>query len=278
MNSTTTHAPAAGSLPSYQQPQRVTQLRVMRAEWTKLRTQPSAYWTLLTAVSLVVGFGIGYSLLRVARPPHGAAVASFDPAAISLSGVQLAQIAVGVLGVLLVTSEYATGLIRTTFAAVPRRLPMLWAKAALLAAAITAISLPAAFAAFAGGQSILSRRHLSVPLSQPGVARAVIGSALYLAVVGLLGLGLGALLRSTAAGIAALFGLLFGLQLVAGFLPGSWADDVGKYVPTTAGQAVTLVHPDPVSSLPPWTGFGVFCGYAAVLLGLAALRMRRGDV
>src|SRR5262252_2203116 len=206
MNSTTTHAPAAGSLPSYQQPQRVTQLRVMRAEWTKLRTQPSAYWTLLTAVSLVVGFGIGYSLLRVARPPHGAAVASFDPAAISLSGVQLAQIAVGVLGVLLVTSEYATGLIRTTFAAVPRRLPMLWAKAALLAAAITAISLPAAFAAFAGGQSILSRRHLSVPLSQPGVARAVIGSALYLAVVGLLGLGLGALLRSTAAGIAALFG------------------------------------------------------------------------
>jgi ABC-2 type transport system permease protein len=129
-----------------------------------------------------------------------------------------------------------------------------------------------------GGQSILARAHLSVPLSQPGVARAVIGSALYLAVAALTGLGLGALLRSTAGGIAALFGLLFGVQLAAGFLPGSWADDVGKYVPTTAGQAVTLVHPDPVSSLPPWTGFGVFCGYAAVLLGLAALRMRRGDV
>ena len=74
-----------------------------------------------------------------------------------------------------------------------------------------------------------------------------------------------------------IFGLLFGLQLVAGFLPGSWADDVGKYVPTTAGQAVTAVHPDPTSSLPPWTGFGLFCGYAAVLLAFAALRMRRGD-
>lgn len=279
----TSHSPlpvtpvAAGTgLPAYRQPQRVTQLRVMRAEWTKLRTQPSAYWALLTAVILVVGFGIGYSLLRVARPPHGATAAAFDPAAISLSGVQLAQIAVGVLGVLLVTSEYATGLIRTTFAAVPRRLPMLWGKAALLAAAVTAVSLPAAFAAFAGGQSILARQHLSVPLSQPGVARAVVGSALYLAVVGLLGLGLGALIRIAAGGIAALFGVLYGLPLAAGFLPGSMAADVTKYLPATAGQAVTAVQPDP-SLLRPWTGFGVLCAYAAILLAVSAARMRRGD-
>jgi ABC-type transport system involved in multi-copper enzyme maturation permease subunit len=279
MTSTTPNtAPAPRALPAYPRQQKVTQARVLRSEWTKLRTQPSALWALLSAVVLVVAFGIGYSLLRQARPPHGAAaIASFDPAAISLSGVQLAQIAVGVLGVLLITSEYATGLIRTTLAAVPRRLPVLWGKAAVLAAAIVAVSVPAAFAAFLAGQSILGRQHLAVHLGQPGVARAVIGSALYLAVAGLLGLGLGALLRSTAGGIAALFGLLFGVQLVAGFLPGSWADDVGKYVPTTAGQAVTAVHPDPTSSLPPWTGFGVFCGYAAVLLVLAALRMRRGD-
>jgi hypothetical protein len=115
-----------------------------------------------------------------------------------------------------------------------------------------------------------------VSLGQHGVVRAVIGSALYLAVAGLIGLGLGALLRSAAGGIAALFGLLFAVQLVAGFLPGSWAQDVGKYVPATAGQAVTAVRPDP-TSLPPWAGFGVFCLYAAVLLSLAALRMRRGD-
>lgn len=271
-----TPVPAGTGLPAYRQPQRVTQLRVMRAEWTKLRTQPSAYWALLTAVILVVGFGIGYSLLRVARPPHGATAAAFDPAAISLSGVQLAQIAVGVLGVLLVTSEYATGLIRTTFAAVPRRLPMLWGKVALLAAAVTAVSLPAAFAAFAGGQSVLARQHLSVPLSQPGVARAVVGSALYLAVVGLLGLGLGALIRIAAGGIAALFGVLYGLPLAAGFLPGSIAADVTKYLPATAGQAVTAVQPDP-SLLRPWTGFGVLCAYAAILLAVSAVRMRRGD-
>lgn len=267
----------AAGLPAYRQPQRVTQVRVFRAEWTKLRTQPSAFWTLLSAVILVVGFGIGYSLLRVARPPHGAAaIASFDPAAISLSGVQLAQIAVGVLGVLLITSEYATGLVRTTFAAVPRRLPVLWAKAGLLAATITAVSVPAAFAAFAGGQSILARQHLSVPLSQPGASRAVIGSALYLAVIGLLGLGLGAVIRNAAGGIAALFGLLYGLPLAAGFLPGSMAADVSKFLPANAGQAVTSVHPDP-TMLQPWTGFGVLCLYAAVLLGVSAARMRRGD-
>ena len=267
---------AAGLL-AYRQPQRVTQVRVFRAEWTKLRTQPSAFWTLLSAVIVVVGFGIGYSLLRVARPPHGAAaMASFDPAAISLSGVQLAQIAVGVLGVLLITSEYATGLIRTTFAAVPRRLPVLWAKAGLLAAIITAVSVPAAFAAFAGGQSILARQHLSVQLSEPGATRAVIGSALYLAVIGLLGLGLGAVIRNAAGGIAALFGLLYGLPLAAGFLPGSMAADVSKFLPANAGQAVTSVHPDP-TMLQPWTGFGVLCLYAAVLLALSAARMRRGD-
>ncbi len=129
--------------------------------------------------------------------------------------------ATGVLGVLVITSEYATGLIRTSLAAVPRRLPVLWGKAGLLAVATVAVSLPAAFTVFLAGQSILARQHLGATLSQPGVARAVIGSALYLAVAGLIGLGLGTLLRSTAGGIAALFGLLFAVQIVAGFLPGS---------------------------------------------------------
>ncbi len=277
-SSTPNPAAAPAARPAYLRPQKVTQARVLRSEWTKLRTQPSALWALLSAVILITAFGILYSLLREARPPHGtAAIRTFDPAAVSLSGVQLAQIAVGVLGVLLITSEYATGLIRTTLAAVPRRLPVLWGKAALLAAAIVAVSLPAAFAAFLAGQSILGRQHLAVPLSQPGVARAVIGSALFLAVAGLLGLGLGTLLRSTAGGIAALFGLLLAVQIIAGFLPGSWSQDVGKYLPATAGLAVTAVRPDPATSLSPWTGFGVFCLYAAVLLSLAAVRMRRGD-
>ena len=135
------------TVPAYPRPQKVTQTRVFRSEWTKLRTQPSAGWALLSAAILIIGFGTLYSLLLEARPPHGAAaVAAFDPAAVSLAGVQLAQIAAGVLGVLLITSEYATGPIRTTLAAVPRRLPILWGKAALLSAATVAVSLPAAVA------------------------------------------------------------------------------------------------------------------------------------
>jgi len=266
------------SLSRYPVRQRVTQARVMRSEWIKLRTQPSALWSLASAVILIVAFGILYSLLREARPLQGAAaIRSFDPVAVSLSGVQLAQIATGALGVLLITSEYATGLIRTTLAAVPRRLPVLWGKAAMLAAATVVVTLPAVLAVFLAGQEVLSRQHLATSLGHPGVARAVIGASLYLALSGLLGLGLGALLRSTAGGISALFGLFFALPIVAGFLPGGWSGDIGKYLPSTAGLAVTTVHPDPAASLAPWTGLGVSCLYAAVVLGFAALRMRRGD-
>jgi ABC-type transport system involved in multi-copper enzyme maturation permease subunit len=265
------------TVPAYDRPQRVTQARVLRSEWTKLRTQPSTAWSLLAAAILVIGFGVLYSLLREARPPQGAAIKAFDPTNVSLAGVQIAEIAVGVLGVMVITSEYASGLIRASFAAVPRRLPVLWGKATMVLAATIAVSLPAALATFLAGQSILGRHHLATSLGQPGVARAVIGSALYLAVAALLGLGLGALLRSTAGGISALFGLLFGLQFAAALLPASLSEEVGKFLPATAGQAVTTVYPDPASSLAPWTGFGVFCLYTAVVLGMGAWRMRRGD-
>src|SRR5437899_7347293 len=114
MTSTTPNqAHAAAAPPAYQLQQRVTQARVLRSEWTKLRTQPSTFWALLATMILITGFGILYSLVRETRPPHGAAaIAAFDPAAVSLSGVQLAQIAVGVLADLLADSESANGLSR----------------------------------------------------------------------------------------------------------------------------------------------------------------------
>ena len=257
---------------------RVTQAKVVRSEWTKFRTQPSTAWLLLATVALIVGFGVLYSLVRVTRPPRTAAdMASFDPTAVGLAGVQLAQIAVAVLGVLLITSEYATGMIRTSMVAVPRRLPVLWGKAIVVALTAPLLFVPATFATFLVSQSVLSREQLGTSLHQPGVARAVLGSALYLTAVGLLGLGLGALLRNTAGATASLFGVLFGLQIVVGFLPASVADKVSRYLPTPAGVAVTNVRPDP-ASLPPWTGFGLFCLYTVILLGLAAWLLRRRDV
>jgi ABC-2 type transport system permease protein len=262
--------------PTYAAPQRVTQVRVLLAEWTKLRTQPAAAWAAIATGALVIGVGVLYALLRATHPPHGADVATFGAAGVSLSGVQLAQIAIGVLGVLLISNEYASGLIHTTFAAVPKRLPVLWGKAAVCSLFTIVMCVPFTFAAFLGGQSILSGRHLNTTLSAPGVLRAVIGSALYLGVVSLLGLGLGALIRSTAGAIGALFGVLFGLQILVGFLPGRLSGDISKYLPATAGQAVTVERPDP-TSLSPWIGFGLFTLYAATVLTLAAVRMRSND-
>jgi hypothetical protein len=249
-------------------------MSVERAEFTKFRSVASTGWSVLAAVAMIVGFGVLYAMVRVSRPP--ADVGAFDSTGAALSGVQLAQIAVGVLGVLTITGEYATGLIRTTFTAVPRRTRVLVAKAAVVAAATFALSLPGVFAAFLIGQRILAPQHMDTSLGQPGVLRAVIGSALFLTLVALLGLGLGVLLRSTAGAVSALTGLLFAPQMVAGLLPSSLADDITRYFPGPAGQAVTFDGHDP-SSLAPWTGLAVFALYTVVVLALGAWRMRRAD-
>jgi ABC-type transport system involved in multi-copper enzyme maturation permease subunit len=262
------------TIPAYTGEQRVTPLRVLASEWTKLRSLPSTVWSLLTTLVIVIGFGIVYTMVRVARPP--ADPSTFDAAAVSLAGAQLAQLAIGVLGVLLMTGEYATGSIRVSLAAVPKRLDLLWGKAVTFGLTTLVVCVPAVLVAFLVGQSILSAENLDIPLSHPGVVRAIVGSALFLTAVGLLGLGLGTLLRSTAGGIAALFGLLFAPQILVGFLPASVSDQVYKYVPAAAGQAVIYLIPDPVS-LSPWTGLGVFCLYAAGALGLGAWRLRRRD-
>jgi ABC-2 type transport system permease protein len=262
-------------LPTYVGDQRVSQVRVIRSEWTKLRSLASTIWCLLATVMLVVGVGLAYATLRVARPPSDPS--TFDSAAVSLAGVQLAQFAIGVLGVLFITGEYATGLIRVSLAAVPRRLPMLWGKTVTFGVTALVLAVPAVVVSFFAGQSILSAENLDTGLDAPGVLRAVLGSALFLTAVGLLGLGLGALLRNTAAGISALFGLLFAPQLVLGLLPESVSDAAYRYLPTPAGAAVSAVHQDPLA-LGPWTGLGLFCLYTVLVFALAAWRLRHRDV
>jgi ABC-2 type transport system permease protein len=271
----TTTAPLPAGLPPQQ---RVTQTRVIQSEWTKLRSLRSTVLSLLAALAFIVGFALLVPAVTVAHwPPRDPGeLASFDPTTRSLAGIFLAQLAIGVLGVLLVTGEYATGSIRATFAAVPQRLPVLWAKAIVFLVTTLVITVPAALVAFFIGQSIFTSKHIETTFGHPGVARAVIGSALYLCVVGLLGLGLGALLRNTAAGISTLFGILFVLPIIVHFLPSSWSTPIDKYLPSSAGQAVTAVTPDP-GSLSPWVGLAVFCGYTALALALAAVRLKRSD-
>ena len=257
---------------------RVTQLRVVRSEWTKFRSVRSTYWSLLVALLLLIGIGILVCAIFTARWPHLGAHerASFQPLRASLVGVNFAQLAVGVLGVLVITAEYSTGAIRATFSAVPKRLPVLWAKTGVFAAVALVLSLPAVFIVFFAGQSILSAHHVNVSISHPGVLRALLGAALYLMVMGVFGLGLGAILRSTAGGISALAAIVFVLPPVVGLFPASFANAVTPYLPSNAGGAVWTIHPDP-NTLAPWAGLAVFCGYAVVAIAIAALLTLRRD-
>jgi len=270
----TTPVTAAVGAPSAR---RVLQANV-RAEWTKLRSVRSTAWTLLATVGLAVGFGalIGASQMSTWDNLDPAEQLRFDPTSFSLSGLFLAQLAVGVLGVLVVTSEYATGQVRATFAATPQRLTVLAAKATTFTGLVVATGVVASFGAFWVGQRIFASKGLDAALGDPGVLRAVFGGALYLAGVGLLGVGLGTILRRTAGAVAALVGLLFVLPIVTGFLPSSFRESIGRYFPAQAGMSLWNVVPSP-DALSPWTGFAVLLGYGAVSLAIGGLLLVRRD-
>jgi ABC-2 type transport system permease protein len=269
MSTLTAHRPA-GEL-------RVTQFRVIRSEWIKFWSLRSSGITLAAAAVLFVGIGLlAAQISGTGGDPGGPpGDASTNPIDISLTGVNFAQLVLGTLGVLLMSGEYGTGMIRSTLAAVPRRLPVLWAKIAVFAAVVFPVMLLAAFAAFLGGQAVIGDGGAS--LSDPGALRAVIGSAAYVTGAGLLGLGLGALLRSTAAAISTFFGAMFLLDgVVQLLLPESWRDTLGPYLPSQAGSAIGAVA-ERSGSLSPWAGLAVFLGYLVVLTGAAAYRLRRQD-
>jgi ABC-2 type transport system permease protein len=263
---------------------RVTQLRVALSEWTKLRTLRSTRYALLAGVLMTIAFAITPALVNASRwsTLSLADKAGFHPLETSLIGVTVAQLAIGVLGVLVISGEYSTGMIRSTFAAVPKRLPVLWGKAGVFGLVTLVLALPSTLIAFFAAQAILkghsfNGHDIALSFSDPGVARAVIGGALYLTLVGLFGLGLGAILRSTAGGISALAGILFVLPPLMNVLPSSWNNAISPYLPSNAGQAIMQSgHPD--HSLAPWTGLGGFAAYTAVAIVIAAIQLRRRDV
>jgi ABC-2 type transport system permease protein len=275
--STSTLSKAQPSQAPRNERERVTFPRVVLSEWIKLVSLRSSWITFAAAVVAVVGLGALVSYVTNTHWSHMSPQeqAHFDPVARSLGGVELAQLAIGVLGVLVVTGEYATGMIRSSLMAVPRRWPVLGAKLVVFSACTFALTLVSAFAAFLLGQQLLGTHGSS--LGAPHALRAVIGVALYLTVVGALAIGLGFVLRSTAGGIATLVGLLLVLPGVARLLPDTWQPHVLPYLPSNAGAGVFAVQPDP-GMLGTWAGYAVFCGWAAgaLVLGFVVLRRRDG--
>lgn len=263
---------------------RVTQARVALSEWTKFRSVRSTIYTFAVGVAATIVFAIVPALINATRWPTMSLQdkLGFNPLETTVIGIGVAQLALGVLGILMITGEYSTGMIRATFTAVPTRLPVLWAKVGVYGTITLIASLPATLVAFFSAQSILAGhtlfgRDISLSLSDPGVARVVMGGALYLTLVGLFGLGLGAIVRNTAGGIGAFVAILFVIPPVLTLLPSSWDDAISPYLPSNAGQAI-MQFGVPDHTLGPWTGLALFTGYTAATIATAAVLLWRRDV
>ena len=263
----------------------VTQARVARSEWTKLHSLRSTRWAMAVTLLLIIGFALIFSGVVAARWPNLSPEDQLrfltHPLRASLVGVNLAELSIGVLGVLVISGEYMTGMICSSFCAVPNRLPVLWGKAMVFAATTFVLTLPAVLIAFFASQAILASRHipighLQIAFSQPGVPRAVIGAALVLTVMGLFGLGIGAIVRHTAGAIVTLVAIIFVLPPLLGLLPTDWANAINPYLPSSAADVLWTITPEG-HTLAPWAGFALFCGYAALSLAIAAVLLVRRD-
>ncbi len=269
---------------------------VLRSEWIKFTSVRSTMWCLGTFFLLMVGFSALFCAITVNQwAKHLEEVINFDPVTASLAGVTMGSLAIGVLGVLMVTAEYGSGSIRSTFAAVPRRSQVLIAKVLVLAASVGVVAVVAEVIAFFLGQAILgsSKGHghfitlgpvtvadhpPSVSLSDPGVVSALGATVSYLVCLALLTAGLGFLIRHTAGAISAFVGILFPLFLLVVLLPAAFRDRLEKFLPLQIQQSVVASKPlqgTPVLST--WHGIVVMALYAAVLLGVGAVLLERRD-
>lgn len=259
---------------------KVTGRRVLRSEWAKFWSLRSSWITLGVALVLLVLFGTiaGYTYSPDAVGDEGppGPGSGGDAVALALTGVTFASLAVGVLGVLLSAGEYSTGMIRSTLAAVPRRLPVLWSKSAVIGVIALILSTVGALAAFLLGAPGLDGERISLSLGDDGVLRSLAGAGVYLALVAVAGVALGVLLRSSAGAIAALVGILLVLPGLATLLPDSWYDTITPYLPSNAGSAIYALTGS-ADSLSPGQGLAVFAGWVALALAGAAHRLVRTD-
>ena len=254
---------------------------LMLAEWTKIRSVRSTIWSMIVFVVVTLGFtGLLCWLIAAnwsqARPEQRVATVADPVATILGTGLGFGQLAICVLGVLIISTEYSTGMIRASLLAVPLRLPMLAAKAVVFGLLVLVAGEVVAVGSFFIGSAVLHSR-APVALSDPGVTRAVIGAGLYLTVLGLFAMAIGALMRHTAGAISTVIGVVFVLPIIANFLPGSWGEHVRDYLPSVAGPMIAQARQGLHQVLSPWQGFGVFCIWTATLLAVAFYFLQRRD-
>jgi ABC-type transport system involved in multi-copper enzyme maturation permease subunit len=255
---------------------KVTFPRVLRAEWSKFLSLRSTWITLGISLLLLVGIGVMSAYRYDPAALHGPGADAKDAVTIALRSSELAQLALGVLGVLLTAGEYTTGMIRSTLTAVPKRLPVLWSKLLVAFGAVIVVATLGAFASFLGGMGFLSGKPAALSLDAAGVLRCLFGAGLYLALVTVFGAALGMLVRSVAGGISLLIGTLMLFPILLDILPSSWNTNITPYLPGEAGQEIFKLHTYS-GSLSPSAGLWVFCAWVAVAVAGAAYRLVRSD-
>lgn len=245
------------------------------SEWIKLSSLRSTWWTVSLIVLSIIGMGAVGAVGNLVGDAADPSVS--DVTGGSLSGVSVALLAVAVLGTVTVTGEYATGVIGPTLVAVPRRLPLVWAKASVAGVLTFVVSLLSVGVALVVAKLIMSTGDRPLSLTDLVALRSLAGSALYLALTAAIGSGFGWLLRSTAGGIAVLVAFLYIPGPLAMLLPRDLGEVIVPLVPSSAGAAMMQTTTTGAGLLPPYAGAAVFAGYAAVVLVLAALRLRQRD-
>jgi ABC-2 type transport system permease protein len=252
----------------------VTLPRAIGSEWIKFRTLRSTLYVLAAAcvgmfgIALIVGYNTRH--LTPDLDPDDIVASS------TLQGYYLGQLLMGALGVLFVSGEYSTGMIRSTLAAVPRRLPVLWAKLVVVVG-VTLVSMTAmSVIAFLAAQKLISHYRPGFSLSQPGVLRVVLGTGVYLTLVAVIGSALGWIVRSTPGALVAYFGTVLVVPVLMESVLGTWGKDVAQFLPTIAGASFSTTLREP-HTLMPWPGLLVMVGWAVALVGVAAVRLRRRD-
>ena len=257
----------------------VTFPRVLLSEWTKLWSLRSTRWVLLVSFIAMAAPGPIISAVQMARWAHLTLSdrASFDSIDAGVGGWHLAQLGIGVLGVLIISGEYSTGMIRSSLMAVPRRLPVLAAKVLVYAGVVLVLMLVATLISYFATQAIVTEHHIQHGIGDPGALRVVIGNILFLTVLGVMCVGLGGWVRNSAGGIAAFVGLIFVLSGIVDILPTNLGNAINPYLPLNAGTGVATYRFDNSHHLSPWGGFALFCGYTLVILLGASITLLRRD-
>ena len=247
----------------------------VRAEWIKFWSVRSTTWS--TVMLFVLGAGLTVLVCATSAEWLASGKADESPGSFVTWGMMFAQITAVVLGALIATSEYGTGMIRATLAATPRRGTVLAAKALVLSSTLFVAGTVTAFAGYLGGNWFLDDHGVGVALTDDGVLRSMVGSGLYLAVLGLFALGVGVLVRHTAAALSIVLALVFVVGTMVFLLPGAWGEWIGKLMPGNAGSGVATPVSFNPDLLEPWVGFAVFSGEVAAVLLVAYLVFRRRD-